>query len=243
MTWKNISLFKYQQIEQINSNKNYDDLEKVLLTAVVLFNLTEQYIIDMGAAFAARLIRRVNKIFAIPFKSDLSQRIGKYNIGYNVPDFTFGQYVELAFFFQRPGQHAHYILASCARRRFRRYESESHKARAEYFLFAPCQKAIGAVEVIRINLEAFNAGFSHLFGLDEEVHTRKAQSDKFNNRYGWTYSASAIAEYCRIPLNDVYAMPAKEALNHLAYLKEKAQYEIRERDRLIKQYKLEQHAG
>lgn len=243
MSWKKISLFKYQEVERINAVEVYDALDKVLLTACVVFEMTEGYVIDMGAKFAAKLIVRVKRVFGNSFKARMPARIGRYRILYNVSAFTFGQYIELAFFFKQPHLNAHYILASCSRSRFRPYRTKGHKARADYFLFRSAEKTIGAVEAILAQSQAFNRQFQHLFGLDENVHTEKAQDDKFNVRYGWTYSASAIAEYCRIPLDDVYEMPAREALNHLAYLKEKAQYEVRERDRLMKQHQLQSHAG
>ena len=71
----------------------------------------------------------------------------------------------------------------------------------------------------------FNKLYSNLFGLDPNTHNGDAQADGFNKRYGWIYSASQVAEYERITLDEAYGLPVCQAFNDLAYLKAKSSYE------------------
>lgn len=242
MSWKKITLFKYQQIEEINANEKYDELARALFTACVVFDLTEHEMDKKGAKGATKYINKVRKIFSSPVQPSAAKAFAGFRMLYDVSGFTFGQYVELAFFLQAPVKNAHFVLASCSRPPFRSYRTDGHKDRADRFLASNVEKALGAVQVIKDRFDALNKEYPHLFGLDDSSHSQKAKADSFNRRYGWTYSASAIAEYERVPLEQVYAMPVRQAFNDLAYLKEKVKYEIRERDRQMREFKMNQNA-
>jgi hypothetical protein len=81
---------------------------------------------------------------------------------------------------------------------------------------------------IRAGFLALNKEFGSLFGLDEEVHPQASRDSfmrEFNTRYGWIYSASVVAEYEKISIDQTYKLPVKQALNDLVYLKAKSKYE------------------
>lgn len=235
--WKNITLFKFQRIEAIQQDKTYDSLDKILFTACEVFDMTEHELDHAGAKVASKLIKKVEIIFGSEFVPVTPQRIGRYKMLYDVNAFTFGQYIELSFFFIAHIRNAHYALASASRHVFRKYSTDGHRKRADFFLHQPVEVTMGALKQLMENFQSFNGQYKGLFGLDQEAHDQSAPDDIFNKRYGWTYSAKVVAEYEGITLDQAYALPIRQALNDLSYLKEKVSYEIRQHKQLMKNYK------
>ena len=154
--WKDISLFKFQQIETINS-KDIDEMDKLLFTVCQVFNYTEYELDNTNPLKVAGLIKKVTKLFSSEMKPQVVKKIGKYFIEYDPSKLTFGQYIELAFFFQMPIlTGAHYILASLSNKRWCKNKTDEHRAKADYFLTAPIDKVIGSVKQFATNYEAFN---------------------------------------------------------------------------------------
>lgn len=236
--WKNISLFKFQQIETINASAEYDNLNKVLFSACVVFDMTEHQLDTAGIKKASKVIGKVNRIFSSEFQPITSDRIGKYILQYDVSALTFGQYIELSFFLQGGVSKAHYSLASIGRTRFGKYKTAGHWRRAEYFLSRTAEITIGCLKTLMAGFEKFNKEYKGLFGLDGDTYDPEAEKDLFNKRYGWTYSASCVAEYERITLDDAFGLPVRQALNDLAYLKAKVIYEAKERKRMMREHKI-----
>lgn len=230
--WDKISLFKFQQINAINDNKGMSDIDKTLFSTCVIFDMTEYQLDNTGMKKAAKLIKKTELIFTTPLKPGAQKRIGKYIVNYDPSSLTFGQYIELSFFFQSYILSAHYALASITRKPFSKYNTEGHRRRADYFLHQPIEKVMGALSVFIENFKAFNNEYKGLFGLDKEVNGEDAQSDKFNKWYGWIYSADQVAEYERIKLEEAFALPIRQALNDLSYLKAKGQYEAEQQKKL-----------
>lgn len=224
MNWNKITLAKYRQLDEITSSE-HTDMDKVLFSACIVFDKTEYELDNEKPGKVLRLMNQMQKIFDTPFNTKVCRRIGKYHINYNISKITFGQYIELAFFLQSPVQHAHYILATMSNQWLRKYKSRDHRKRADYFLTMPVIEVTGSVQRIKENFAAFNIEYSRLFGVDKEV-AGDVQEEQFNKRYGWIYSASQVAEYERITMDKVFALPVRQALNDLAYLKAKAKYEM-----------------
>ncbi len=221
--WKNISLFKFQQIEEING-RTINELDKVLFTTCVVFDLTEYELDTLPLKKATRLIGIVQKTFDTAFKPIAGKKIGEYVIDYDPSKLTFGQYIELSYFLQKNHiQNAHYIMASVASP-----EAEKHRERAEYFLTQPVNEVIGAMSLFIERFAEFNKEYLSLFGVAEgadEEEGPKDYVDFFNKRWGWIYSASRVAEYERITLDEAYALPIRRAFNNLAFLKAKDKLE------------------
>lgn len=218
--WKRITLFRFQQIDGINASP-VDDVDKLVFTTCAIFGMTEHQLDSMKVEKAAKYFRKVQDIFAQPFEPLPAKKIGRYKITYDPSALTFGQYVELMFFLQgTPLKNAHYILATLASP-----DAATHRQRAEYFLNQPITEVTGTLTAFMERFAKFNAEYKSLFGLDSEVAGEGAQGDQFNRRYGWIYCASQVAEYERIKQEEAFALPVRQALNGLAYLKAKAKYE------------------
>lgn len=226
--WKDITLYKYQRIEAINARKDMDDLDKTLFSICELFGMTESELDQKGAKVADKLGKKVAKIYTSPMKDKPYKSIGQYIIDYNPDNLRTGQFVELMFFMDKNKliQNAHYILASITRTDYAPNVSSEHKKKAQYFQTQSIVKFPGTIKHFTEQFASFNNEFNSLFGLDENVNGEKAKIDPFNKRYGWTYSVKQVADYKNIELDAAYNLPAREFLNHLAYLKALDKYMV-----------------
>lgn len=64
--WNNISLFQFQQIDEI-TNRGIDELDKILFQTCVIFGLTEFELDNMAPAKAAKLMQKVSTIYTAEF--------------------------------------------------------------------------------------------------------------------------------------------------------------------------------
>ncbi len=223
--WDKITLGKFQQIDAINE-KPLSDIDKVLFSTCIVFDKTEHELDNEDPVKVVKMTEKLTKIFQAPFEPSAFPKIGKYFINYDISKVTLGQFIELNYFMQdKPVQHAHYILASVSNKRWMKNKASDHRRKAEYFLTRSIAKIMGSLQQVITNFQAFNEEYKKLFGLDKEV-SGDVQEDAFNKRYGWIYSASQIAEYERITLDEAYAMNIKHAFNDLAFLKAKGKYEV-----------------
>jgi hypothetical protein len=224
--WSDISLFKFQEVQRINA-REIPEIDKVLFSVCAVFDFTEYQLDKMPWPRVQKMMARLTKIFQNELKPAARKRIGRYVIEYNFDRMTFGQYIELAFFFKLtekdPVLSAHYCLASVSRLPFHKHNSEGHKKRNEYFLTRPVTDIIGSLKLLAEAYGIFNKEHDGLFGLSEEVHGERG-SERFNRRYGWEYSAEEVMKLNNISLEQTYALPARVALNQLMYLKEKGEY-------------------
>lgn len=237
MNWKNITLAKFQRIDAWNSMP-YDEIERMLHVVTEVYGMTEQQLDATRPRRVEKMIRKTAAIFSAPMPELRPERIGPYIIIYDISQATLGQYIEVEYF--RFGQlwDAHRLLSSMSHYDNEPYRADGHPNRSEFFLHCPAAEVIGARAGILEAFERFNREYRSLFGLSEGTASEGAKGDPFNRKYGWIYSASQVAEYERITLNDAYGLPVRQAFNDLAYLKERGAYEVRERDRLMREYKL-----
>jgi hypothetical protein len=222
--WDKISLYKFQQVEAINSRKDLPDLDKILFSVCAVFDHTEYELDNLPIKKVDKMASEITKIFSTPFEPKAFNRIGKYFINYDISKVTLGQYIELSFFLQQPIQNAHYTLATVSNSIFQKNKASEHRKKAGYFLKQSITKISASLSKIIEKFTEFNKEYSGLFGLDKEV-TGDVQEHKFNKRYGWIYSASQVAEYERITLNEAMKLPVRQALNDLAYLKALSNYQ------------------
>lgn len=226
MTWNNITLGKYQQIDLINS-QDHTDIDKVLFSACVIFDMTEYEMDNADPEQAVKMMAKMQSIFETPFNPKALTKIGKYIINYDVSKMTFGQYIELAFFLSdrtKVTQYAHYIMATISRQWPRKHTAKDHRKKANYFLNQPVEGVIGCVNRAVESFNQFNAEYKGLFGVDKNV-SGDVQEEEFNKRHGWIYSATQVAQHEGITLDDAFALPVRQALNDLVFIKAKGKYE------------------
>lgn len=225
MKWQDITAGMYQQIEAINK-QGIPDIDRVLYTACVVFGKTEFEIDNENPAKVVKMMAKMQRIFESPFNPKTVDRIGDYDINYDVSRITLGQYIEITFFIGRgPIDNAHYILASMSGRWRKKKLLSDHRARADYFLTQPVEQVIGAVNLIQENYILFNSQYQELFGVDPDV-VGNVQGNEFNKRYGWVFSATQVAHHEGVSLETAYGLPIRHAFNDLLFIKSKGKYEL-----------------
>lgn len=235
MNWNSITLGKYQQIDKINSQEQ-SDIDKVLFSTCVLFDLTEYEMDNAEPKKAIRMMAKMQSIFETPFSPKALTKKGRYIINYDVSRMTFGQYIELAFFLAdktKVTQYAHYILATISRQWTRKHTTKDHRKKANYFLNQPVDKVIGCVNRLVESFNEFNTDYKSLFGVDKAV-AGDVQDEEFIKLYGWIYSATQVAQHEGITLDAAFALPTRQALNDLAFIKAKGKYEAEQLRKLNK---------
>lgn len=221
MTWDNITLAQFQQIEQVNS-RELPDIDKALFSVCIIYGMTEFELDNTDPKKVLKLTGRVSKVFESPFKPKALSKIGRYFINYDVSGMTFGQYIELAFFLQDTVKYAHYIMATISKQWMRK---QDHRRKSEYFLSRGVTDIMGCIGLIKERYEDFNKEYKHLFGLDKSV-AGDVETEDFNKRHGWIYSATRVKEHEGITLDATFALPVRQALNALVFLKAKEKYEV-----------------
>jgi hypothetical protein len=226
MTWRSISLYKYQQIEEINK-RDLSDMDKVLFSACQVFDKTESELDNTDPQKVLKMTTRMQRIFETPLNTKSLTKIGRYVINYDVSKMTFGQYIELAFFLsdkEKVIARAHFIMATISYQWMRKHMTADHRKKANYFSHQPIEKVLGAINLITENFNQFNSEYKNFFGVDKDV-SGDVTNDDFNKRYGWIYSATRIKEHEGITLDEAFAMPVRQAFNDLMFMKAKDKYE------------------
>ena len=92
------------------------------------------------------------------------------------------------------------------------------------------------------NYQRLNKKYNSLFGKrfveDDESNEAEVKRDveTFGERWGWIYNAELIKGFEGIKLEEVWNLPIIQALNALAYLKDKARNEREQIQEMNKSY-------
>lgn len=222
MTWKDITLFQFQEIDRINNHPGYDEVSRAAFTTCVLFKLTEHELSELPARKAIRKIEKAGEVFSKPFRPEIFKSIGLYSLNYDMEKMTFGQYVELAHYFKSDVRNAHNVMATMSKRIWKKQE---HQDRAKYFLTRPVTYIIGCVAEMKDRFNRFNMEYRSLFGLDTEVNGMDAQGHPFMRTFGWLFSVEQVQQLEGITREQAFGLPVRQAMNDLVYLKEKGKFE------------------
>jgi len=225
--WSKISVEMYQYINDINESDMADD-DKLLMTLTALTGRTEQQLDKLGTSKLGmiRFVRLVNSLQnrfkALSKVGKPVDKISKYRFNYDIQKMRFSQYIEIQHFMKQ-GQidSLHLVAASMCEN-----EDISHHQRAADILQLPILPILWSVaEVVKV-INEFNNEYKGLLGIDEEVDEELIpEQNKFNDRYGWIYSAKKVADFENISLDAAFNLPVRQAFNDLAYLKELNNYE------------------
>lgn len=217
-----LTLEKYQAIQAISDDKSLSDIDKTLYCICALWDYAPEELDKEDPLKVVKMAAKIEKIFK--FKVTAPTIIGIYKIDYNISNITFGQYIDLSFFFSFDAvEKSNYVVATMAKSVIKK----SHPQKAGFFLKSHVAMVVGAMDRIRTGFMALNKEFGALFGLDEDLEQSVTENfqKEFNKRYGWIYSAEVVAAYERISIDDCYKLPARQVLNDLVYLKAKQKYE------------------
>lgn len=229
-SWRDITLYQYQQMELNTKRIDIDELDKSLFNLCISYDKTESQLDKLNIRKVKRMSDRLNKVMKSPVISAAKESIGHYNICYNLDDTRFGQYVELNTFFSSSDlvyQNAHYILASISHEPGRKNKSEDHGQKAAFFLQVPISDVIGTINKFSEAFLQYNKQWGVLLDKpqpQEEEGIIPEAPHPFNKRFGWIFSATQVAEHERISLDQAFDLPTPQALNDMVYMKAHAEY-------------------
>jgi len=225
--WSKISVEMYQYINDINDSE-MDETEKLLMTLTALTGKTERQMDKLGTSklgmlrFTLLVNRLKNRLKVLTKKGKPVKSVKGFKFIQDVDQLTFAKYIEIQHFFKL-GQieSLHFVAASMCES-----EDMSHNIRAARILQLPFLPIFWNVVDMLEQLMSFNKEYKGLLGIDEEVDEELVpEQNKFNERYGWIYSAKKVADFEAISLEAAFDLPVRQAFNDLAYLKELNSYE------------------
>jgi hypothetical protein len=236
--WNNITIDEYQYLYGIINNDSLSDKEKELRCISKLFDLPKHYLHSLSIDKYSELANSIQFLNddAIPFvdKIELSINGKEYKIVNNAKDMTFGQYVDVTTFMEYDGGiigNMNLILASLC-------DSDiEHNKLSDIFLNQNFYRSFGFILVFIKSYDSLNKSYKSLFNIredddDDDIIIEKDNS--FHSRWGWVYNAEMLRDFFSIPLKSVWDLNVIEALNGLAYLKDKSINEKAEIDRMNK---------
>lgn len=133
MTWKDISVFQYQQIFEINA-MGLDDLDKTIKMAAIITNQTEQHIRSLPVVDFNKIVQELDFLNQkIDFKKvDVIKVNGRrYKCNYDVKGMASGRYIETKFFMPDFEANIHKIAASMVipmKKTFLKWELDKYNA-------------------------------------------------------------------------------------------------------------------
>lgn len=226
--WSKISVEMYQYINELNETEMEEE-DKIILTISMLTGKSEQQINKLRQSlfgewrFNYLLYLLRDRLAVLTKKKEPVKRVKGFKFIPNIEQLTFGKYIEIQHFFKQGHvKSLHLVAASMCEN-----EDIEHKVRAAQILQLPFLPIFWNVVDMLEQLNKFNREYKGLLGIDEEVDDddMKPEQSKFNEKYGWIYSAKKVADFEGIPLAQAFDLPIRQAFNDLSYLKELANYE------------------
>lgn len=232
MTWESITVGQYQELYRLSLSTNLDEFETLERTICILYNLSQNQVESLPIT---KFKDYANSSLFL-FKSDsipgtIKKRIGKYKISFDVPAMTYGQYVSVQHFAEKPIDNMHYILAcivSPLKFGFKlKNKTEHHLKYAEDLRNSRMIDVYHTCVYFLQNLQKFNKSYPGLFGMSGNEDDLEGNDiiETFNQRYGWIYSTKELADFKGITLDEAFDTPLREAFNYLAYLKAKSTHD------------------
>jgi hypothetical protein len=235
--WNNITIDEYQYLYGIINNNNLSDKEKELRCISKLYDLPKNYLDTLSAEKYIELSNSIQFLNDdnIPYVDKIELLINgkEYKIVNNAKDMTFGQYVDVTTFMDYDGGiigNINLILASLCDNDIK------HNELSDIFLNQNFYRSFGFILVFLKSYNSLNKSYKSLFGIkeDDEESIVIEKDNSFHSRWGWVYNAEMLRDFFGIPLKSVWELNVIEALNGLAYLKDKSINEKAEIDRMNK---------
>ena len=245
MTWDDVTLWQWQQLQMLDSKKSKIDEHLVIIETIsILTGKSKTEILNLSKREISKIIDSVQFLYLKNpnVKAVNYLRIGKrkYKFNYDAKLAEAGRYIETKYFLSDFQNNIHKIGASMVtpmRFTWKGWVEESfdpakHEDYANDLLSAPFTKVFGSVVRWVTNVKDLDSGFKGLFKKEDTEEEDRPGKSSFMKNFGWLYQASLISEYERIKLEDVYKLPSIQFLNDLSYLSAKSNFEAEQRKKV-----------
>jgi len=246
MTWSDVTVWQWQQIQQLNEKKDSLKEEDLIInTVAILINKTRSQVLELNERSIKKVIRDIEFLYLREPKMRAVDyiKVGKqkFKCDYDAKFSEAGRYIEIKYFTPDFANNLHRIAASMIIPmkttlfgwKLSKFDPIKHEDYAEAILSAPFEIVFGSVMQRLNNIKNLDAGFKGLFNPDnkKEEDSGREVSNQFMKYFGWIYQAKLVAEHEGIKLDDVYKMSAVSFLNDLSYLSSKTSYETELRNK------------
>jgi hypothetical protein len=246
MTWDDISLWQWQQLQMLDSKKsNIEEHLVIIETISILTGKTKNQILDLSKKQVKKI---VNDIEFLYLKKPNVRQVNsiiigkrKYKFNYDVKLAHAGRYIETKYFLSDFHNNIHKIAASMVtpmRLTWRGWVEEefnpyNHEEYANDLLSASFIKVFGSVYQWVLNIKELDNKFKGLYNKDnQEPEEERPGKGSFMKNFGWIYQASLVSEFEKIKLEDVYQLSTIQFLNDLSYLSAKSNHEAEQRKKV-----------
>ena len=160
MNWSNVTLWQYQQIENLMSKKDGDtELDLAVKTLAILTNRTESQIDSLSIADLKEQLKEIDFITKTkpePKPKDFIKINGKqYRCIYDIRNMPYARYIETKYFGSDITNNLHKIAASMVmpmKKTWRgwkvaKYDASKHDEYAQDLLGAPFESVYGSVVI------------------------------------------------------------------------------------------------
>lgn len=115
-SWESLTVGQYQELYRLSLSANLDEYSKLEKAICILYNLSESQVEELSMLKFKEYAKQCAFLFSketVPGKAQKYLRTGKtkYKVNYKVTDMTYGQYVSVQHFADKPIENMHYILA------------------------------------------------------------------------------------------------------------------------------------
>lgn len=226
-----LSVELFQRVKEIDSTTP-DTVERLGWMVCTVFDFPEDEVNLMSARRFARYCKRLNRQLAA--KPRIGRRV---DIETDAQKITLGQFIEAQHWLRdctEPGDEIsvmEFLAATLVKNRPADFDHPAETARMRTRHFADVLRKVQKFIESRNELIKNYAGlFDTAEGPEDEdievvKQNQKAKEHPFITQYGWQYSAKCVAEHLGLTLDEAFDKGILEALNTLAYLKAKAQYD------------------
>lgn len=172
MTWKDVTVWQYQQIQNLLSKKdNQTDLDIAVKTLAILTNQTESQIDSISLKELNKELTKIKFVLdevPVPRPVDYIQiRDKRYRCMFDIKNLPYSRYLETKFFGDDVGNNLHKIAASMVMPmkktwlgwKIDKYDASRHEEYASDLLEAPFEAVYGSVVFF---CQVFNNSISSL---------------------------------------------------------------------------------
>lgn len=219
-----MTLNQYQSIYKIKEAVQ-DDIEGMALIICEMYDFNPEDVDDFTPREFTKYCKKVGKIFLKATKKPL---LKKYKYTTKAEQLTFGQFISLQHWLKKdPISMAHLLAATIIE------SDKPHKELAEKLLHTKSRHSLPFVLELITSLQDLILKYAKLFEIDTDKNEdlelikrdRNLRQHPFITQYGWLFSAKEVGEWLGLKMDEVYKLNIIEALNTLALLKSKQDYE------------------
>jgi hypothetical protein len=235
MTWNDLNVFQYQQLEKILLGEN--PLGHAMRIIAIINSTTESQVEKYSHK---RLLKELQKIKFLITQFDGKPKdyiqigLKRYICNYDINKVNTARYIETKVFAKDFVQNLHKVAASMVIPTVltplgyftKRYNATLHSIYSQDIQEANFVDVYFSVTKYVKMIADLDSNYKGLYDeIDQDMESQQQRGgSRFVEFYGWQYCAKIVAEHENITLDAAYNLPVIQFLNDLSYLKAERDY-------------------